>query len=442
MLAQVIQSSLEGAEGTGCGSQSPRSVTGAAVSLEKTRPILEKSVQADPEGFLSFIGPLLENAQRRAKEIQAAREIFAADRREDSEISDKIPSPQPPPQSPSQLQLQSPQQSAQLPPPQFPLQSSPQLSLQSPPQTTLSLSHFPNELLIEIFLCCGTNTTDRLSSVLPLGRVCRSFLEASRSPVIFDHIDFISHSKRPVDHLIAAARSRARPEFIRLYASAFDLPIVSRVLEKCDLSCLRSITLYSVSMSPSISTSPPPFLNTSNRDGIQRLPLTDASLSFCNNEYNEAIRSIVDNTYIYRPIHYTQNMTKHSTTACDIIAKFFNRGRNQRRPPNLHVTLDSFDANKLGTIAYLSSLELRNVCISFVDLNLTPLLFLSKLTLGSRQGNLYKLQGTLISPSIRTLDVTGCLKGFSICSVRCPELREVLAHIYGGFGINLGEQPI
>jgi hypothetical protein len=46
---------------------------------------------------------------------------------------------------------------------------------------------------------------------MKLGEVSKAFLEASRSPILFDHIDFFSYKNRPVDQMLAAVRSRAQP---------------------------------------------------------------------------------------------------------------------------------------------------------------------------------------------------------------------------------------
>jgi hypothetical protein len=292
------------------------------------------------------------------------------------------------------------------------------------------LGDLPAELLTHILSFAGcytpsSNSASRLRHVLVLGTVSKAFLEASRSPLLFDHIDALAH-KRPVDHLLAAVRSKAAPEWIRLYVAPADFNTVGWVLSRCNKGRLRTLELYSVRVTPTIATRPLPLLDTADRYGLQRKPLTAASESL----WNDARRNPREESFGSAP---------------ELLGRTCRVPASAAQPPKLHVMLDTYrDLEKLAPLANLTHLTLksgsggRNPLLDLTALGALESLKIRNLI---SPKNSYGYM-EVISPTLREIDISEAGKGATLVRVVCPNLRKIVAsRSGGGYGSNIASGP-
>jgi hypothetical protein len=288
-----------------------------------------------------------------------------------------------------------------------------------PPPPQRNLGELPTDILTLILSYCGSfdegsNAKSRLLFSLRCGAVNKNFNEASRSPLLFDHIDFLSY-KRPVDQMLAAGRNKAMPSLIRIRTNPECFNIVYHTLKKCDLSKLAFFELFSVRSG--MGGLMAPLIDTATRDGYQRT-LTSASKK------------------LYSA---TQELGGEydSMPACGLLTDVCHIALPSLPLPDLHIRLDTYAS--LPLLAPLNNLtKLSLITKEVLPLDLTSLRSLVTLEIigAVTQSNYLIPMPSLVSNSLRRLDITRAGKGFYIESVDCCELRTIDVDSTDGVGIS------
>jgi hypothetical protein len=291
-----------------------------------------------------------------------------------------------------------------------------------PPPPSRTLGELPTDMLTLIFSFCGSfdegsNSKARLIFSLKLGVVCKNFNEASRSPLLFDHIDFLSY-KRPADQMLAAGCLKAMPSFIRVRVNPECFDIVFMTLKKCDMSKLSFFEFFSEynhnmslsHQSGSYTNTTLPLLDTQDRDGFQRLPLTSAS-----HKTYTTTRDLGCGEFNFVPASYLVTALCHNAQS------------TQPLPRNLHLRLDSYDSLRLlAPLSNLTRLSLLGHRLQALDLtSLRSLVTLEII------GAIASQCPSLTSNSLRRLDFSRAGKSFTIDRIACPNLRSI--HIEAGW---------
>ena len=223
---------------------------------------------------------------------------------------------------------------------------------------------------------------------------------------------------RPVDHLTQAARAGAKPEVIRISVARSDFGTVYKLLNRLDLSGVKTFDFFSNFKSIRSIGSPSPLLTSEHRIGSQ---------GAIDSELEEFYKSV------------TCTPIAGLTTPTELISDLFGNFPSSVEVPDLSMTLDTtYNLYELFSVRNLLHLTLLRErfpyriavephTLPYQPYNLRALPSLKTLTLrgfGADQ-QIGRAEIELISSnSLRSLVMSNC-KLLSIKKIKCPELRMI-----------------